>query len=429
MVIFLYEIALWLLALIMLPKMLYQWLFKGKYQSSFKQRFGIGFPTIDKQDRPLIWVHAVSVGETKAVAALVKLLKSKWTNPIILISSVTETGHTEAKRSIPFADYHVFMPFDLNWVIGPLVKRLKPNLVIISEGDLWFHFLRHAKQQGATVAIVNGKISERSLSRFKKIPLFSRALYSQIDLFCLQNQIYQTRFLELGIPNYKIVVTGNMKFDEEYPKLSPEELLEWKKQLGISSTDRVFVVGSTHDPEEKIVIEALKKVWVHHPELKVLIVPRHPERFDLVAKLLEDQGVRFARYSAKDRITGNESVLLVDAMGVLRKCYQLADLALVAGSYTEKVGGHNIIEPCWYGVPVLFGPHMHTQMELVQLVKQYDAGLQVPPEDLEKTLLELLGDSEKRALLGKNGSRMVTDMKGATVRTWNALRKTDQTFS
>lgn len=420
---FLYETVLWLAAIISLPKLLYSYWFHGKYRQSLWKRFGFNFPLIRKGNRFLIWVHAVSVGETKAVAALVKKMKSQLNNPIIIVSSITETGHAEAKRCLPFADYHVYLPFDLNFIIKPIVSFVKPNLVILSETDFWFNFLKNCKRVKAFIAIVNGKISKRSVRRFEKMKIFTRHLFSKIDIACVQSQHYQMRFEQIGVPKDKIIVTGNLKFDDEYPKLTKEQSVEWRKQFKIEAGDPVCVIGSTHDPEEKLLLEEMQKVWTIFPKLKVILVPRHPERFNEAASILRKSNVPFVRFSRLDQFSGEAKVILMDAMGFLRKCYQLADVAIVAGSYTSKIGGHNILEPAWYGVPVIFGPYMHAQPELCELIKEYRAGVQIPLEEVSEMLLELIENPARRKEIGENGLKMLSDINGATKRTWNSLKK------
>lgn len=416
-----YEFALWGLAAVAIPKMLYQLIVHKKYRQSLLRRFGSGFPVINKNGRPLIWIHAVSVGETKAVAPLAKLLKSSPKQPILVVSTITETGQAEAKRSIPEADFHIYLPFDFKLIINPIVKRVKPDMVILCETDFWYNFLKASKKAGAITAVVNGKISIRSQSRFNKVSFFTKSLFSKIDLFCIQSHHYKTRFLNLGVPFHKIAVTGNMKFDDKYPYLKSDELAQFKHQLGIKQDNQVLVMGSTHDPEESLLLQALKKVWQSFPNLKPIIVPRHPERFNEVATLLSNQNIPFYRYSSPSHNNEGAKVILIDAMGLLRKCYQIADIAVVAGSFTPKVGGHNILEPCWYGVPTIFGPNMYSQPEMLELVRQYNAGMQVPGEKLGETLEMLLKDSDQRKTLGDNGLKLVEDMKGATQKTYGIL--------
>ncbi len=419
---FIYEVALIILGFASLPKTLYMLIVHKKYRSSLGQRFGKNFPPIKKNGRQLIWVHAVSVGETKAIAPLVKRLKATLANPIILISNTTETGHAEAQQSISCADHHVYLPFDFGWIIKPLIAKAVPDLVILSESDLWLNFLKTAKKNGAKIALVNGKISEKSMHRFARFPRFTQELLSHIDIFCVQNHQYSHRFEQLQVPPHKLAVTGNMKFDDDYMPLSEAQLEGWKQQLGIKSGDLVIVFGSSHEPEEKIILSLLGKLRKKFSSLKLVLVPRHPERFNEVAGILQKQNVPFHRFTRIHHASQEAKVILMDAMGLLRKCYQLADVAIVGGSYTTKVGGHNILEPCWYGIPVIYGPYMHSQRELVELMMMYQAGLQVSQGMLENCLENLLKSSEEREVMGKAGYRLVSEMHGATQKTLRHLQ-------
>lgn len=418
----LYEICLFIFSLAVLPKLLYQLIFRKKYRQSLLKRFGSSFPLIKKGDRPLVWIHAVSMGETKAASALAKHLKTELKNPILIFSSITETGHVEACRTIP-ADYHVYLPYDFGWVINPIIKRTAPDLVILCESEFWYNFLKSSKKAGAIVALVNGKLSTRSQERFLKVPFFSKALFSFIDLLCVQSHLYRKRFESIGIPPEKIAVTGNMKFDGDYNKLPAIQLDAWRQELGIKQADPVLVVGSSHSPEESQLLRVMSQVWSKIPQIKVMLVPRHPERFNEVAGILQKNNIKYRRLSQKSGGDDNVPVILIDAMGLLRKCYQLADVALVGGSYNPKIGGHNILEPSWYGVPVIFGPYMFSQPDLVDLVREYEAGLQVTLEDLPKTLLELFDDPLRRESLGKGGLRLAGDVHGATKKTSRLLKQ------
>jgi len=405
-----YNLALFFVALIALPKLLYQYFIRKKYRTSLSKRLGKEFPLIEKRDRYLVWLHAVSVGETRAIAPLAKVLKNELDNPLILISSVTETGHAEAQRAIPFADYHVYLPFDFSWMIEPIVKRTSPDLVVLCESDFWFNFLHTAKKKGAKIFLANGKLSEHSTHRFAWFRPFTKRLFGLLNRLCVQNQVYAKRFEHLGVPTKKISVTGNMKFDDNPSKLSVEELAAWKQHLGIKPGDFVLVIGSSHDPEEKLLLQQLEPLWKSGTPLKVLLVPRHPERFNAVAELLDAHQLTYQRFSKIQEGFSDYQVLLIDAMGVLRKCYQVADVAIVAGSFTHKVGGHNILEPLWYGVPVLYGPHMHAQPELEALMREYNI------------LSELIQHPERRSEMGLLGKRLVEAMHGATYKTWLEIR-------
>ncbi len=419
---FVYDFALLLLAVISLPKMAYSRWRHHKYAHSFIKRWGKDFPRIEKNGRYLVWIHAVSLGETKVAATLIKKIKKEMANPLIVISSITETGHEEAVRTIFEADYCVYLPFDFSWVVKPIVNRIKPDLVVVCETDLWLNFLRCAKENKANVIVVNGKISEKSQQRLAKFKTFSNRLLTSIDFFCIQNGHYHKRFLKLGVPPSKMAITGNMKFDGIPPALEPMECDKFRKQLGFQHDDQVLVVGSTHDPEEKLILDILEKLQDKFPKLKTIIVPRHPERFTKAAELIEHYQIPYQRFTSLD-LKKEAKVLLVDVMGMLSKCYQIATVAIVGGSFTSKVGGHNILEPSWYGVPVLFGPHMFKQPELVELITQYHSGLQVDEHTLAITLEELLLNPQKRAVQGQAGLKMMEELKGVTLKTWEDVKK------
>ncbi len=416
-----YELTLWLLALLAIPKYLYALLFQKKYRSSFLKRLGAGFPKIEIGKRELIWIHAVSVGETKAVSVLTKRLKEIPSNPIIIVSSTTETGHAEAKRSIPEADHHIFLPFDFYCIMAPLIKRLRPTRVILCETDFWYNFLRLSKKYGAQIALVNGKMSECSVGRFKRFSWLTKPLFSLFDIFCLQNQQYAERFASLNISAEKLVVTGNLKFDSVPKLMAEEEKWAFRKQLGIEQNDKVIVIGSSHDPEEKLLLEAMKDLWKENQDLKVIVVPRHPERFNTVEAFLQTLWIPYLRYSTRGESPNSCPIILLDTMGLLGQCYQIATVAIVAGSYTSLVGGHNIIEPLWFGVPTLYGPHMHEQSELVEITSFYGAALQVPAETLLENLKVLLKDGEEAASLREGAQKLVAAMQGATARTLQVL--------
>ncbi len=416
-----YEICLWILAAIAIPRMLYYFFVHKKYHQSLLMRLGFNYPVIEQNEHPLIWIHAVSVGETKAIVSFARELKLAYPASRLVISSVTETGHVEAKRSLPFADFHVFLPFDFYWLVRRIIRKASPQLVILCESDFWFNFLRCAKKQGASLVLVNGKISVESESRFCKFPFFSNMLFNLFDTLCVQNELYKERFLRVGAAPEKVKVTGNLKLDDEYPRLSDKEIAEWREKLGMSPDQVVLTVGSSHYPEEQLILDLAKEIWSRFPQLKVILVPRHPERFREVAILLENERIEWISFTDINRKTGREQVILIDAMGMLRMCYQLSDIALVAGSFTTKVGGHNILEPCWYGKPVLFGPSMYSQLELVDLIKQAQAGVQVTQEQLGKTIEEWLMNESLRYEIGQNGLRLIQNLKGSTKRTINAI--------
>ena len=363
------------------------------------------------------------MGETKAASKLAELLKAKYPSIRLLITSTTDTGHAEAKRSIPFANYHLFLPFDFSFVIRPIVKKVKPDLVILSETDHWFNFLQASKDAGAKVAVINGKLSERSLSRYLLLGPFLKTFFAPIDLFCVQNQLYQKRISSLGIDPKKIAVTGNLKFDAPPEKMSPSDLNDLRAKLHIQPSDFVIVAGSTHESEETLILNAIRELALKFPHIKVLFVPRHPERFGKVEQLLNQSGLGCCKFSMPPKSNSEAKTILIDAMGQLKKCFQLANIAIIGGSFVSHVGGHNILEPCFYGVPVIFGPYMHTQAELERLILKSKAGIQTTREALAPILEELIQSQEQLLSFSNAGKALTDTLQGTSEKTMAALEE------
>jgi 3-deoxy-D-manno-octulosonic-acid transferase len=415
----LYDLCLVLVGLVVAPFFLAKrW---RKYRLTLSERLGLRLPQFERREGDVvIWLHAVSMGETKALSALFYKLKAAYPAARLCISTTTETGLNEAKRLMKEAEVHFLLPLDFSWNMRRLFRRIRPSLLILSEGDIWYHLLYFAKQSGARVALVNAKLSERSCHHFKRFRSFTRRLFQLIDLFCLQNEIHCARFASLEIPTHKLHVTGNMKLDVLPKCIEGKELQDFKVKLGLAPEAPVFVIGSTHAPEEELLLPMLQSLIARIPALKVLLVPRHPERFETVEALLQRNRIDYALFSQGGPCLA--PLVLVDAMGVLTQCYQVATLAFVAGSYKEEVGGHNIFEPIPLGVPALFGPHMRSQLELKELVLAAGAGLEVPLEAFESTVYALLTDPQKRRDYSAACSRLALSVQGATDRTFALIQ-------
>lgn len=419
----LYEIILFLLFLAALPKALYECIRYGKHKTNFLKRLGFGFPKIcRKNSGPIIWVHAVSVGECHAANPLIKRLQAEIPDATIVVSSVSETGHAEAKKTIHSADYHVFLPFDFYFCVKHVFNLACPDIVILCEGDFWYRFMKEAKKQGAITVVVNGKVSSESEKMFARFGFFTKRMFALVDFLCVQSDLYKLRFLQMGVPASKIAVTGNLKCDSLPAPISDAEILELKTKLGLLNDDKVLVIGSTHDPEEEMLLSQLLPLLSSHPQLKLIIAPRHPERFETVAALIEKHGLTLGTWT-KGSSVAHPQAYLIDAMGILRKCYQLADIAIVAGSFTNKVGGHNIMEPQAFGIPVLTGPYMHSQPQLIECAKYYRAIIQVDASEVATTIQRLLAEPETCKTYGKCSLDMVEALRGATNRTRDELYK------
>jgi 3-deoxy-D-manno-octulosonic-acid transferase len=383
----LYDLLLILGALCALPK----WLTDKKYRGSISARLGLTLPK-RAEKKPLFWFHMVSMGETKAISSLYARLHKRYPHASFYLSSTTKTGHEWAQRLFPEASAHFYLPIDFSWTMKRLAARLQADLLFLSESDFWYNMCRSVRTNGGKVLLLNGKISEKSKNRFAKLSFFSKKLFAQIDHFCVQSPTQATRFQELEIPAQKVTITGNLKLATSPPSLSEEEKTALKKRFQIAPSDLVITLGSTHAGEEALLLPTMP------PDAKVLVVPRHPSRFSEVKKFLSD--------------LANPNWILVDQMGILPHCYAISNLAIVGGSFLPGVGGHNIFEPIQAKIPVLFGPHMETQLELVEMVIKAGAGIQTPAETLPDVIARAL-------LLKKNAEQLSPVGDQVLEKTWD----------
>ena len=430
----LYNGALFLFLLVMFPQILYQRIFKGKrYPHLFKRVFGIGYPVLKREEKQRIfWIHGVSVGEVKSLFSLLQKIKKTYPTSQVVVTTTTHTGYEEAKRTLQKADYHCYLPFDFSFAAKRFIKNIHPDVMIFAEGDLWYHFLKQGHKENAQIFLVSGKLSEKSYNRFKIFPWIQKRLVDPINLLCLQNTEYEKRYLQLGIEKEKISVTGNLKYDAPTTYLSPEDKSRYKDlfQMGHSFCKAV-TLSCTHFPEEKMLLSALRTLFENNEKnLTLFLAPRHPERFQEVKKTLESMEISFSSLSALTKETDKKNVYLIDQMGFLPVCYQLSDLTVMGGSFIDKVGGHNILEPLFYDVPVLFGPSMFTQQELKRLVLQAGCGFQTDVEQLSNLINHLLYEKETERLnLQLHAKTLIKNIKGATDLTWDVLHHEIRSFS
>lgn len=386
-------------------------------------RLGFGYKHIEKKG-PLIIIHAVSVGETLAISALAKKLKEEIKDVVIVVTNVTEAGHDTAKRVISFADAHLFLPFDFSFAVRSFFSKITPDIVILSETDFWWRFLYEAKKRGAVCVLANGKISASSMNRMKWAPFFFKKLLGLIDLFCVQSSLYKNRFIELGVASSKIRITGNIKADSLYRQGEPEIISELKKRLLVNAGYKIVVIGSTHKGEEELLLKEMIPLLQNNSKLQIVLAPRHPDRFLEVASLLERVQIPFARWSKGCGLEDSTArVFLLDVMGVLGSCYQFADVAIVAGSFIKTIGGHNILEPSVFGVPVICGPFMYAQPDLIELAKDSGACLQLDSSQLQEKVDYLLKNSAYAKNIGLKGKQLVDQLRGATNSTYRHIEQ------
>jgi 3-deoxy-D-manno-octulosonic-acid transferase len=281
-------------------------------------------------------------------------------------------------------------------------------------------FLHEVKSRGAIVAVVNGKISDRTTARFQRFGIIGRWLYSFIDVFCVQNQTFYDRFLALGVPQQRLHVTGSTKADVSFPLLTSSEKALFRSDLGLKEHERLIILASTHSPEEEELLGRLFPLFHAYSDIKIAIVPRHPERFSEVFRCTKEKDLSAVLLSMYDGVSP-WNIMVVDRLGVLTKIYQLATLAIVCGSFTDRIGGHNILEPAAVGIPVLVGPHMQSQPTLYHSAKAANAITQVSYDTVADIVEQFLTNEKLRECASAEAFHWAESLRGATGRTIKIL--------
>ena len=427
----LYSIILTIAFVVLLPRFIFDAIFNGKYASGLTQRLGF-LPAFIQDGRPVIWVHCVSVGETNAARPLIQRLKSDLAPFRLIVSTTTRTGQQLARQVFAeHAEVIFYFPFDWKFSVRRALRRFAPSSVLLLETELWFNFLREANKSGAKVAIVNGRLSERSYKRFGYLKNFMRRVLSYPDLALMQSNLDAKRLMALGMRATKLKVTGNMKFDQT---VDNDGVLatEFRTRFGISGDVPLIVAASTHDPEEKWLLEAFKRVWKSAAGTlpRLLIAPRHPERFRSVVDLIKGSGFGWARRSetASSRDL-NAEVIILDSIGELRSALSLADIVFVGGSLIPH-GGQSILEPAAAGKAIITGPHTSNFKVVVDEFLTQDALMQLSPsadseivDQLAAAISQLLDDPERRRVLANNAAKVMATNRGATQKTVEYLRE------
>jgi 3-deoxy-D-manno-octulosonic-acid transferase len=416
----LYSVVLGAAMLVSLPYWLYQILRHGKYRTGFPERMGrVPARLRMRSDSPVIWLHAVSVGEVLAVGGLIAQMREGFPQHRILVSTTTDTGQQLARKR--FGEENVFyFPMDFEFAIRPYLKALQPELVVLAETEFWPNFLRLVRASGARIAVVNARISDRSFPNYRRFRWALRRMMAQVDLFLAQTPEDSQRLQAIGAEPTRMQVTGNLKFDVT-PPATPPIVDSLQRSLAAEGAGPVLVCGSTLEGEEIALLKTFEAVRSAHPRAVMILAPRHPERFDEVASLLQESKVSFRKRSQWNGEALAGSILLVDSIGELSSLYSLADVAFVGGSLVPR-GGHNIIEPALHGVPIVIGKHTENFRDIVALFRGRDAVRVAGPSDLTQTVMQLLANESERRSLGQRAAETVRTQAGATARTLAALR-------
>lgn len=403
------------------PVLAWRRLRHGKYRESMPGMFGrqLDGENPARWQQGSVWVHAVSVGEVIATRPVLPLLRERFPGLPLLLTTVTETGQAQAKRLGPDGPDEVrYFPADFSWVVDRFARVYRPRIFVTMETEFWPNAMNRFRGHGARLFVFNGKLSERSCRRYQRFSWAFREPLSGVSAFCMQTADDAARLRGLGIvePD-RIRVTGNCKFDADIPRLTPAGRTELLAQLGLRDGRQVVVFGSTHPGEEEVAMKAMDEVWRASPDAAMILVPRHPERFAEVWGALQRSGIAARRLSTDDGTgDGEPRVVLVDKMGLLVSLYGVSTVSVVAGSLVPGIGGHNLLEAAAQGVPVIHGPYMHSQPEILRAMDAAGASVMVEPENLGTELAALIVDETRRAELGRRGLEAVEANRGAARR-------------
>lgn len=413
----LYTLLLYLSLPLVLARLLWRSIRAPEYRLRMAERFG-RFPSFNIENS--LWIHSVSVGETQAAEPLVRQLIEQYPDLPLVITTTTPTGSDRVRKLFGDKVHHVYFPYDLPFAIQGFLRRTKPRLLVMMETELWPNLLTICDKEGVPTILANARLSERSASGYARFDFFTREIFEHIGLVAAQAPADAERFLGLGVLSGRVRVTGSIKFDIRLPASLHEQAEVMRRQWG----DRpVWVAASTHDGEDEKMLQAHRQILSHQPTALLVLVPRHPERFDRVAALCRKEGFSLIRRSEDQGCTQNTEVFLGDTMGELTLFLAAADVAFVGGSLVP-VGGHNVLEPAALGVPVVFGPHMFNFAIISRMLLAENAAAEVTGVDELATIVaRWLGDASERASFGQNGKRVVEANRGALDRLYALIQE------
>ena len=389
---------------------------KGPEDKSTFIRERFGMARYDKTD---IWIHAVSVGEVIACLPFLKALKKEFPDKRITLSTTTYTGQTIARKNFPEADRIMYIPVDTGLCAGRVVRAMRPELFITVETELWPVLISTMKKSGCKLIVLNGRISEKSFKGYKKIGFFMKEMLSYIDYLYMQSEADADRIKLLGAAQEKVGVMGNFKFDIALDNESP---LTWLDDV----TGKIFLAASTHEGEDEIILDAFSLIKEKYETVCLIIAPRHPERFNNVAEMIDNRGLPYLRRTnikgAGGKGQGAEAdVILLDTIGELSRAFAKVSIAFIGGSLVP-VGGHNILEPAYWSRPIIFGPYMNN-FPIYKEFLEKSAAIQVAhAEDISEAVIEILLSGEKAAELGKNAKAIVEKNTGAVNKALELVR-------
>ena len=406
-----------------LPLILLRLWWRGRRASAYRRRWSERFGFVTPVDcSGAIWLHAVSVGETRAALPLIRALQDRYPDRPLIVTTITPTGSQQVRDTLGQTVLHCYAPYDLPDAVSRFLHRTRPALAIIMETELWPNLLAGCEQAGIPVLLANARLSPKSARGYRRIRLLTEPMLARLALIAAQSPADGERFGQLGAPAARVEILGNIKYDLDIASDLPEQGRQLRDRLG--AADRpVWIAASTHQGEEPQVLDAFDRIRQQSPEALLILVPRHPERFDDVARLCRQAGWAVARRSHHQLCQVETAIYLGDTMGELLLLFAAADVAFVGGSLVP-VGGHNVLEPAALGLPVLFGPQMFNFADAAAGLLNADAAVQiVGSEHLAQQVLALSDNRVAAKAMGTRARQVVMNNRGALQRHLQAVER------
>jgi 3-deoxy-D-manno-octulosonic-acid transferase len=398
---------------LMLPALFLRLAWRGTRNSGYWRRWPerLGVSAVIAKERKVVWIHAVSVGEVQAALPIINAIRERLPDATLLVTTTTPTGSSRVMQSLGANVTHCYIPYDLPGPVRRFLDRIHPSLAVIMETELWPNLFYACRVRGVPVLLANVRLSERSASGYRRFSSLAREMLEGVSYIAAQGERDAERLIALGADPARLSVTGSVKFDVHIPPSLREEAASLRRRFG--SGRSVWIAASTHDGEERMVLEAFSRVRKLIPEAALIIVPRHPERFGVAEALVKRGGWSYSLRSKAQPSLEDVDVLVGDTMGELQMMYAASDVAFVGGSLVP-VGGHNMLEPAALGIPVIIGSHVFNFQEIGERLLELGVARQVAgPVELAKAVTELLKDPNQRHNVGEAAKRFVEQNRGA----------------
>ncbi|MDD0825403.1 lipid IV(A) 3-deoxy-D-manno-octulosonic acid transferase [Mannheimia cairinae] len=407
------------LSYLLQPLVLFLMWYKGRKQPAYRKRLWERYGIYEQSDKPEakgVIIHAASVGEVIAVTPLVKEIIKKYPNLPLIITTVTPTGSDRVKAAFGNSVSHFYLPYDLPDAVERFLNFIDPKLMIVIETELWPNLIRKVNLRNIPFIIANARLSPRSAKRYGWVKHSIKGMLNQISLIMTQDEVSKDRYLALGYNPEKMVNTGNLKFDLEITPELHQSVLETKSSLNLGER-QVWIAGSTHEGEEKLILDTHKLLLEKYPDLLLILVPRHPERFHLVKMLIEKSGLNYVKRSANQPLSSNTQVLLGDTMGEMMLLYGVSNIAFVGGSLV-KHGGHNPLEPIAFNIPVISGLFTYNFPEIFAKLREVKGVIEIEStlESLSESICLLLEKPELGQEIAQSGYEVLKENQGALKR-------------